>query len=105
MKKVSVFTVMAVLAGVSAAASSAPEVKVYGGPTDEQITAAVRGKIAEFPSLLAPNEISVQTLNKVVYLYGQVNTTVQRDLAESAASRVEGVRRVVDSIALSDGGA
>src|SRR5579859_6939172 len=47
MKKVRVFTVMAILVGVSAGASAAPEVKVYGGPTDEQISAAVRGKIAE----------------------------------------------------------
>jgi osmotically-inducible protein OsmY len=105
MKKVGVFAAIAVLAGVSAAASAAPEVKVYGGPADEQITAAVQARIAEFPSLLAPNEIRVQTLHKVVYLYGQVNTTVQRDVAESAASQVEGVQRVVDSIALSDGGA
>jgi osmotically-inducible protein OsmY len=105
MKKVGVIAATAVLVGVSAAAFAASEVKVYGGPADEQITAAVQAKIAEFPDLLAPNEIRVQTLHKVVYLYGQVNTTVQRDLAESTASQVEGVQRVVDSIALSDGGA
>jgi osmotically-inducible protein OsmY len=104
MNKVRVFAATAVLVGVSSAALAAPDVTVYGGPTDKQITAAVQGKIAEFPNLLAPNEIRVQTLNRVVYLYGRVNTVAERSLAESAASQVEGVRRVVDSIGSSDSG-
>ena len=104
MNKVGVFATMAVLVGVSAAAFAASDVTVYGGSADEQITAAVQAKIAEFPSLRAPNQVRVHTLHKVVYLYGQVNGVVDRNLAESAASQVEGVRRVVDSIALSEGG-
>jgi hypothetical protein len=48
-----------------------------GCPGDAQITAEV---------------------DRVVYLTGQVNTETERELAESLASRVAGVTRVVNSI-------
>jgi osmotically-inducible protein OsmY len=42
--------------------------------------------------------VRVQTVKGVVYLYGQVNTEVERSEAETLAREVPGVRRVVDSI-------
>jgi osmotically-inducible protein OsmY len=44
--------------------------------------------------------VYVQTLNRVVYLSGQVATELQRLTAESVAQGAPGVRRVVDNIAL-----
>ena len=69
-----------------------------GCPGDAQISAEVRALINEHPALEAPNSVRVQTLDQVVYLYGQVDTELQRALAESLALQVAGVKRVVNSI-------
>ncbi len=45
-----------------------------------------------------PNLIYVQTLDRVVYLTGQVNTETELELAQSLALHVPGVTRVVNSI-------
>ena len=52
----------------------------------------------QYPALQAPNLIRVQTTDHVVYLYGEVNTELERSTAESVARAVPGVTRVVDSI-------
>jgi len=49
-----------------------------------------------------PNLIDVQTLDRVVYLYGLVDTDLERQLAESVARTAPGVVRVVDSIGLNN---
>ena len=56
--------------------------------------------LQQHPVLAAPNQVYVQTLDRVVYLSGQVATDLQRDTAESAARKAAGAQRVVDSIAL-----
>jgi osmotically-inducible protein OsmY len=43
----------------------------------------------------------VQTLDHVVYLTGQVDTELERSMAESVAREVAGVQRVMNSINLS----
>jgi osmotically-inducible protein OsmY len=48
--------------------------------------------------LEAPNQLNVQTINRVVYLNGLVATGLQRWDAESVASQVQGVDKVVNSI-------
>jgi osmotically-inducible protein OsmY len=98
------FAAIAAVMGSSAAAFGASEVKVYGGPPDKAITEAVKGRIAEYPDLRAPNEVRVQTRHQVVYLYGQVDNEEQRNQAEALAAQVEGVRKVIDTISLADGG-
>jgi osmotically-inducible protein OsmY len=103
-KRLQAFAAIAAVMGSGAAAFGASDVKVYGGPPDKAITEAVKGRIAEYPNLQAPNEVRVQTRNKVVYLYGQVNNEEERNQAEALAAQVEGVRKVVDTISLSDGG-
>jgi osmotically-inducible protein OsmY len=72
-----------------------------GCPGDAQITAAVTELFHQYPELEPPNLIYVQTLDRVVYLTGQVNTEPERALAKSVALRATGVRRVVNSINLS----
>jgi len=44
----------------------------------------------------------MQTLDKVVYLSGQVNTDLERQIAESAAHEAPDVARVVNTIAVSN---
>jgi osmotically-inducible protein OsmY len=71
----------------------------FGGcPEDRQITSAVQSVIHQYPELQGVNMIRVQTLNHIVYLYGQVDTEVERWTAQQAALSVKGVDRVVNSI-------
>ena len=55
-------------------------------------------QIRRHPVLEPPNLLHVQTLDHVVYLTGQVDTELERSLAESVARDVVGVTRVVNSI-------
>jgi hypothetical protein len=57
--------------------------------------------IRHYPSLTA-NTVRIQTLNRVVYLTGLVDTDVERLLAVSVAGDVQGVTRVVDSISVNN---
>jgi osmotically-inducible protein OsmY len=68
---------------------------------DAKITANVRAQFKRHPELEPPNLIDVQTLDHVVYLYGEVSTSEQRDIAESVTHEAPGVRRVVNSIGIS----
>jgi BON domain len=71
-----------------------------GCPPDAQIDTRVRAHLALYPALSAPNQVYVQSLDRVVYLSGQVATELQRSTAESAAGEIAGVRRVVDNISI-----
>jgi len=75
-----------------------------GCPGDATITADIRLRITQYPSLEAPNSVRVQTLDHVVYLYGLVNTELERATANSVALSVPGVTRVVNSISLDEVG-
>ena len=67
---------------------------------DKEITASVEKVISQYPALQAPNSVRVETIDHVVYLYGQVNTELERATAKEAALSVSGVKRVVNSINL-----
>ena len=75
-----------------------------GCPGDARITAEVRALIEHYPALNPPNSVRVQTLDHVVYLTGEVNTDLERSMADSVALAVAGVTRVVNSISLGYGG-
>jgi osmotically-inducible protein OsmY len=75
-----------------------------GCPGDAQLTAEVRQLLNQHPESRPPNQVYVQTLDRVVYLSGQVATELQRDTAESAAREARDARRVVDIIALTYAG-
>jgi osmotically-inducible protein OsmY len=70
-----------------------------GCPADRQITAQVEDVLRKYPELQGVNQVRVQTVNRVVYLYGQVDTQVELVTAQQAAQSVNGVDRVVNSIA------
>jgi osmotically-inducible protein OsmY len=67
---------------------------------DSKITADVRARFTQHPALEPPNLIHVQTLDRVVYLSGQVDTELQRATAESVARQAADVKQVVNSINL-----
>ena len=46
----------------------------------------------------------VETFDHIVYLYGQVDTELERTMADSVALAVPGVTRVINSISLDDVG-
>ena len=69
-------------------------------PGDAQVTAEVTGLLNEHRELQPPNQIYVKTLDRVVYLSGQVATDLQRETAAALARGAPGARRVVDDIAL-----
>jgi osmotically-inducible protein OsmY len=69
-----------------------------GCPGDAKITAEVRAQFRRHPALEPPNLLHVQTLDHVVYLTGQVDTELERSMAQSVALEVMGVARVVNSI-------
>jgi osmotically-inducible protein OsmY len=68
----------------------------HGCPGDAKITAEVHALLNEHRELGPPNQIYVQTLDRVVYLSGQVATELQRDTADSLALRAAGARGVND---------
>jgi osmotically-inducible protein OsmY len=73
-----------------------------GCADDQGISVEVRQQLGQHPALEPPNLVYVHTLDHVVYLSGLVDTDLQRRMAETIASRANGVARVVNSIGLSD---
>ena len=67
---------------------------------DRGITQSIYRLLEQHASLQAPNSVRVETVNHVVYPYGQVNYEVERSTAQEAAQSVPGVARVVNSISL-----
>ena len=74
-----------------------------GCPGDAAITTEVEALFHQHPVLEPPNLLSVQTLDHVVYLYGIVDTDLERQMAEIVALQAHGVTRVVNSIGISGG--
>jgi len=64
---------------------------------DAKITQNVESALDRYPDLEPPSEISVQTIDHVVYLNGLAEGFGSED-AESAAAKVPGVADVVNSI-------
>ena len=67
---------------------------------DQKLTADVEARFGKNAELEAPNLLNVQTINRVVYLNGLVSTGLQSRDAELAANQVQGVDKVVNSIAV-----
>jgi osmotically-inducible protein OsmY len=89
---------LALLLAVSLAACAA----FSPSARDVRINAQVQSRLAQYQDLQAPNRIDVQTHDGVVYLHGLVDTPFEQALAESVARQVPGVKRVENSIALSN---
>ena len=97
-------TAAAVLLGALSACAEYRKCGFSGCAGDAKIAAEVRTLIRQYPALEAPNSVRVQSMDHVVYLYGQVDTDLERSMAESVARAVPEVRAVVDSISLSYAG-
>jgi hypothetical protein len=67
---------------------------------DQRIKTDVEARFRQHAELEAPDLIDVQTINRVVYLNGTVSTGLQREYAESVASRAPGITKVVNSISV-----
>jgi osmotically-inducible protein OsmY len=96
-------TCFVILMSVLGGCASFSKCGLSGCAGDAAITAAVSTQFARYPAVTA-NSIRIQTLDKVVYLTGVVDTEVERSLAESVAGDVAGVARVVDSISINNVG-
>jgi osmotically-inducible protein OsmY len=98
------------LASTLALALSGPLAGCAGQPActkpecakDAAITADVRARFKDYPALQPPNQLSVQTVDKVVYLSGVVDTEFERRLAESVAEQADGVTHVVNNLGVSN---
>ena len=75
-----------------------------GCPGDAQITADVRALFDRHPELGPSGLLSVQTLDGVVYLYGLVATDLVREEAESIALQAPHVKKVVNSLGVTNAG-
>jgi osmotically-inducible protein OsmY len=90
------------LAGALSGCATFNKCGLHGCPGDASITAKVEAQLQQYPALEAPNSVRAQTLDRVVYLYGLVDTDLERQLAESVAIDAAGGARVVDSIAINN---
>ena len=73
---------------------------IKGCAGDADITAHVKAALEEHPGF--GWDVSVQTLDHVVYLYGLVNTDMVRMEIADVVKSVPGVTRVVNSIAVNN---
>ncbi len=95
--------VSVILAGGLCGCATFRKCGLAGCADDAKITAQIQALFVQHPSLEAPNSVNVQTLDHVVYLYGLVNTDLERALAETVARQATGVLNVVNSIGISGG--
>jgi osmotically-inducible protein OsmY len=92
---------MLTLAGSGGGCAAFDRCGFHGCPGDAKITSDVRVLFGQHPALEPPNLLRVQTVDRVVYLYGLVDTDLERQLAESVAHEAPGVAHVVNSIGIS----
>lgn len=67
---------------------------------DRAITARIQALLEQYPSLQAPNTVTVQTVRHVAYLRGLVSTPYQKRLAGSVAAQADQGLRVVNMVAV-----
>jgi osmotically-inducible protein OsmY len=99
--RLAALTLAPVLATRLSACADLEKCGIDGCPADKQITAKVNRLFSTHAELGPPGQITVQTINHVVYLDGQVYDGIERRAAESIAQQAPGVTKVVNSIAVS----
>jgi osmotically-inducible protein OsmY len=100
-KQTSAWAFALILTGAMAGCAAYNKCGFGGCPGDAKITADVQALFDAHPALQPPNLLQVQTVDRVVYLTGLVDTDLERQMAESIALQAAGVARVVNSIGLS----
>jgi len=89
----------AIAASLLSACATYRKCGLTGCEGDARITASVETRLRENRAIEEWG-IRVQTLDRVVYLYGLVDTSLERSIIEATVLEVPGVARVVDSIAI-----
>jgi len=87
------------LTGILPGCATYEKCGIAGCPGDAKITTNVQARLAQHPEIGLL--VTVQTLNGVVYLNGEVGEGLQRGTAESVARNTPGVAKVVDNIGIS----
>jgi osmotically-inducible protein OsmY len=86
------------LLGVFTGCAVERKCRIEGCPGDKAITERVQASFNQHPEI--GEEVSVQTLDHVVYLSGFVSAGEMSVVAEDVAHHTAGVTRVVNSIAV-----
>ena len=73
-----------------------------GCPGDAAITAHAYGRLGQHPALGPPNQVYVQTSDRVVFLTGLVATDLQRSTAEAVVGEDPEVRKIINNIAVTN---
>lgn len=71
-----------------------------GCASDRNVSARVEALLNKHPELGPPGSISVETLNGVVYLNGEVVGGLEKRSVEAIVRQVSGVKRVVNGISV-----
>jgi osmotically-inducible protein OsmY len=97
-KRVRALSFVLILTGAVSGCASLEKCDSSGCAGDAKITADVQARLNQDTSLGAPDTIAVQTVNRVVYLNGEVDVGLEKRTAESEAKQVPGVKQVVNNI-------
>jgi osmotically-inducible protein OsmY len=97
-KRLSAVALGLLLACVLPGCSVFPKCSPENCAIDAQIKQDVDALFAEHTELGPPGTIRVQSINKVVYLNGLVNSDLERQNAEALAYQIPNVKDVVNSI-------
>ena len=97
-KLLSVLAFALILAGTHSASATIRKCQSDSCSDDAKIITNVQALLDSHREFGPANSIRVQSFDHVVYLYGLVDTGLDKWIAESVASRAPGVVRVVSSI-------
>jgi osmotically-inducible protein OsmY len=86
------------LSGVHSASAKVGKCDSDGCRDDAEITTSVQELLDSHTEFGSPNSIGVQSFDHVVYLQGTVDTSLEKWIAEAAASQAPNVARVVNLI-------
>jgi osmotically-inducible protein OsmY len=71
---------------------------VEGCASDRKVTAKVEALLNAHPEFGPPGSITVETLNGVVYLNGELDDGLDRGDIQSIVRRVAGVKKIVNNV-------
>jgi osmotically-inducible protein OsmY len=91
---------LSLLAAALAGCAALTNHRLLESPADAKISAAVRTLLRTSPALDAPNLVSVQTHDGVVYLSGLVSTPYQVGAAGSLAAQAPGAADVQNLLSI-----
>ena len=73
---------------------------VEGCASDRKVTAKVEALLNAHPEFGPPGTITVETLNGVVYLDGELDDGLDREDVQSIVRRVAGVKKIVNNVSV-----